>query len=445
MNKKLRLVLFYLFVLVFIVFGFYLTISIQGFVINKNLKLEKRGGIYLNYKPQEAEIKINGKLKTKSGFINNFLQSGILISDLVPGTYHIELQYPGYKNWEKYLEVKPGIVTAKNFINLWPDENKWNLIQISKETSTDFWITNSGIIFEKQNNLYYNNKKIAGENIALSDNKKSFIITADKKGKYYFIFLNDSPTSSTLNVGEKIMRFIFHPFDENGILAITNKKIYHINSDNLEKKEIYAFNKINLFYQNKNEIFINNDTKGKILIADLFLKTQIDADTGITSTITKIKTSSDGNNIFIQTEGNAIYEYSRSNKKTELIFQSDQKIKDFFISPEDARIAVLTGTEIYIVAFKNFKLDSPIKKGATWKIEVNKEIADFLWLPIFPNHGIYKTKEGELFITELDFENPANNSLIAKGVNKVFLYENTLYLQKENLLYSLNLKNIILE
>jgi len=90
------------------------------------------GGLYFKVLPVDAEVYINGKFKDKTAFFTNSL----LIENLLPKTYQIEIKKPGYHAWQKTLEVKEKQVTeAKNIVLILENPDFTLLSQTVKEIS----------------------------------------------------------------------------------------------------------------------------------------------------------------------------------------------------------------------------------------------------------------------------------------------------------------------
>jgi len=65
----------------------------------KKHKIEFNGGVYLQFKPKNAIVSING--------IDYAKQSPFELTNLYPGSYSIRLTLPGYHSWNKLIRVSP--------------------------------------------------------------------------------------------------------------------------------------------------------------------------------------------------------------------------------------------------------------------------------------------------------------------------------------------------
>ncbi len=102
MNVKARKIFFYFFIVVFIVGGAYLIVSAQGLTFDfQTLTFSRTGGLFLNYTPSGAEVRMNGVVRDYSSIINTLFGNGVFLNNLVPGNYTVEVEYPGYAPWQK--------------------------------------------------------------------------------------------------------------------------------------------------------------------------------------------------------------------------------------------------------------------------------------------------------------------------------------------------------
>ena len=444
MNIYLKKIFIVFFVILFLFLGTYLIIRVQGLVLNtKNFSLIKTGGLYLNYTPKNAEVKINGIPRESESLMHNILGSGIFVDNLIPGNYQIEVSYPQYYSWIKTLPVAPGFVTVNTLIHLFP--KNWDQTQIATSSLvTNFWLANGNIIIQSSTNLFYQDKKLKGSDVVLSSPQRNTVLTVDKNN-YYLINLNNPSSTLKFSLPSKdkdIFQFIFHPFDQNAFLGISKEAIYYFNFNEPVAQKIYTFNLADAFYQKENKIFIAQKN-GKILIIDLLLRNQTEINTNVTSSIIQLKTTNDGSSILFLTNNNQLYEYNLSLQTTTLLLAPNFLIKNFYPSLDGTRLAILPQNEnnIYILALKDFELNVNISKGTLWKIKAPDNVDDFTWTN-FALYGIFLAKN-KLFITDLDQNNFHNQYLIAENItnNKIVFLDNKLYLLQGNKLNLINLEN----
>lgn len=107
--------LFAVFIIVIPVIVFYSF----GYRISSNMKIVKTGGIFVSNNQGNVSVLLNGKLKKKSGIIDR----NILIQNLKPGNYTVNVEKTGFRPWVKYVKVQEQMVEAC-YPLLVPDEFK---------------------------------------------------------------------------------------------------------------------------------------------------------------------------------------------------------------------------------------------------------------------------------------------------------------------------------
>jgi hypothetical protein len=103
-NKKLV----YLFglIAVFIIIIPMLVLVSFGYRVNSKFHLVKTGGIYLANKELDAVVRLNGKNVKKTGMF----ERSVLIRNLMPKTYSVEVEKEGYRLWKKNVKVEEQLV-----------------------------------------------------------------------------------------------------------------------------------------------------------------------------------------------------------------------------------------------------------------------------------------------------------------------------------------------
>ncbi len=256
MKRRLRNILFSIFVLFFMVLGGYLIFIAQGFVVNlKELRIEKTGAIFLKFAPRDAVLSIDGEKTdyTQSGFLGS---NGLIVKDLVPGSYDLKLSKDGYHDWGKNLEVQSGLITSESHINLW---SKTLLAEtLIKENVRGFWLTSEGVVYKDGNNrIISNDLVIRGNDVALSDNNSEILVT--KEGEDYFLVdLKDSRSAVNLthlfnSLKQRqlalsgtvpITEIFFHPFSPNKIVIASKTSLYTIDVKKVEIDKLVTLDEI---------------------------------------------------------------------------------------------------------------------------------------------------------------------------------------------------------
>jgi len=109
MKLRLRRTLYLTFITLFIVIVPLITLYAAGYSYNfKRNKIEKTGILYIESKPKDALIYINGKYQANTP--KRF-------SRLLPDIYQVNVEKNGYYPWQKKLEVKSNSTTfSKNIV-----------------------------------------------------------------------------------------------------------------------------------------------------------------------------------------------------------------------------------------------------------------------------------------------------------------------------------------
>lgn len=97
-----RILLFIVFIMVIPVVIFYSF----GYRISSDLKIVKTGGIYVANRISDVSVLLNGKVKKASGILDR----NILIQNVKPGNYKVNVAKDGYRPWEKYVKVQEHLV-----------------------------------------------------------------------------------------------------------------------------------------------------------------------------------------------------------------------------------------------------------------------------------------------------------------------------------------------
>ncbi|MFH1582560.1 MAG: PEGA domain-containing protein [bacterium] len=226
----------------------------QGYRININVTegdklITQTGGIFIKATPKQAEIYINGKIKEKT----DFLFGSVLIENLLPGKYEIEVKKENYQSWKKSLEVKEKEVAEAKSILLFPEEFKFNPLMedieniwptqnqniILKETTTSGWILKiyeSGKETEllKEDDVYSKGAELT--NIIFSATSSELILETEiaKKKRYFSFNPEETPLSLTeVKNFNETTKYIYNNYTfkkEEGILYVKS-----LNSESFEK------------------------------------------------------------------------------------------------------------------------------------------------------------------------------------------------------------------
>lgn len=136
MQLRTRRIFFWSLIPTFVVAGTCTVLYSQGYRIDlKTHAATKVGAFYVRGYPRSAHITLDGEsLDTGSWWP---LQSGTLANSLVPGTYQLHADAPGYKDWDASIVVKPSLVTERKSLILFPTATTTVLPTSSTPTRLD--------------------------------------------------------------------------------------------------------------------------------------------------------------------------------------------------------------------------------------------------------------------------------------------------------------------
>lgn len=128
MTKRTRTVLFIICVIFFVSAAPLIIFYSQGYRFDfETKKIVRTGALYFRASPRSAEVYINEKFREKTSIIT----SAVLIENLIPKTYKVEIKKDGYYTWQKNLEVKEKQVTEAKNIFLIPKNPNFTFISTS--------------------------------------------------------------------------------------------------------------------------------------------------------------------------------------------------------------------------------------------------------------------------------------------------------------------------
>ncbi len=137
----------------------------------KTKKIIQPGIFYFKVWPKNVEIYLNNNLEEKT----DFFFGSVLVENLLPGNYNVEIKREGFHSWEKTLEIEKRQATEVKNIVLIPENP--NFIVISKGTE-DFFFSpdNEKIILKNKSNLVSEEQSWSLKLFELEKNVKSHLI-----------------------------------------------------------------------------------------------------------------------------------------------------------------------------------------------------------------------------------------------------------------------------
>jgi len=98
------------------------------FDFEKN-KVVQTGALYLKAMPNNCQVYLDGDFKKKtSGFTGS-----VLIENLMPREYQVEIRKTGYHSWQKNLEIREKQVTEAKNIILFPQNPDFTIVSEKPE------------------------------------------------------------------------------------------------------------------------------------------------------------------------------------------------------------------------------------------------------------------------------------------------------------------------
>lgn len=285
MSKKIRAFVFFILFLIFITFSPILILFSLGYTFDFEKKnFIKTGVLFVQAKPQRAQIFLSGKYKKTTDPI--FGKAKIL--RLIPKKYLVEIKKSNYFSWKKELEIKEGKVTEVVGVILFPEKVKFKELEKKEEfflEKSQKPLLSCEVLFpqslECQNKNYFP-KKI-GDFYIFLEGKDVFLFSFDKgKEKVLENFLGwdeienkilifsqreiweINPQGKTLlfRSSEEIQDAVF--LNENYVVFALSGKIIILETDVREKPNIYEiakFEKPKLAVNSKNQILILDNDK----------------------------------------------------------------------------------------------------------------------------------------------------------------------------------------
>ncbi len=481
MTLKTRRFIFYGLLFLFIITGFGIVSYSHGWRLTTEdcqivrlqdceIKFQKTGAIFIETKPKGVTIKIDGKLfQDRSGLI----QSGTLITNLLPKNYKVKIEKDGYLSWGKNLWVESGLVTEMLKIVLIPEELEKKIISISKSID-NFWINSQQkVVFKNKESLYYFQElpllpvKLKGDKFIQWSEDNNKIIVQDSKNQIYYLYeLNN--LSKALNINAvlnnlqkmNITEIAFHPL-ESSRLIIKDKSnfLYLLDTNRLKLETIvkepvlaWTIKSPNIYHIKETKKSPSGDsskTKPKtqsyyLVSFNLTVKTENFTVELPSQLINQgpSKINASGNNIAFMAKDGGLYLFNQMNRNFNKIAQSAEK---FVFSPDNKKIAFLDKDgKLNIYFLEDYQRG--IVKKASEVIELNfykgLNVKNIFWYKdsfhLFVEYSGPNLRESaSVDFIEIDDRLPINKNTLFEGVLN-FYYESRLdrlYFIQENNLY----------
>lgn len=413
MTLKTRRILYITFILIFIILSSVVVLYSAGYRYHfKKLRFQKSGGILLEFSPKEVDIYIQGKLKKRTGFLDDSYK----ITGILPGEYFVKIEKDGYHSWEKKLDVesekinfvkniilfkkhhKPKLITDSDIIDIKNINTKNKFIFLEKE---EHGITVN--VFDKKTDIISNALKTTAtntDNIVLthSTKYKKILISVNNKNYIYDVGNNDILNLKEVDKNiDNITNIRWDNESDEVIYFIKNNKVYQLNifNNSLEKLNINNIknNKIIDFYVINNDIYtiiesitgpiiekINKKTKEKTFITGDVEKnstftpspwpyitiSNADEITIINTDNKKIILQDKANNIsWSKKDGDSytiiynndfeIFRYDTETKEKSLITRSSNKLNDVILHQKNEHIFFSNNNTVNIIELDKYR------------------------------------------------------------------------------------------
>lgn len=417
MFHKTRLILFYFFVAMFVIGGTGVLLYSYGWRIDVETgKAQKIGAIYVKTNVRDATIKISGKTYKDTAGI---LQSGTLISNLLPKTYEVEITKEGYQAYHKILAVQPSQVTEILNVQLIPQLPEQAFVAPTKGTRFIDATRNADkmILQNAATEVYY---------------------VYDKASASSTINLNLAVTN--IRKGLRIRNIAFIPFNPSQFVLESATGFDLFDS---EKRTIEALSKgVIAAWSMQDSTVIGVETNTKSQRQEAFTinlvfksKTPLDNLNAQLATTTRIET--------IAMAGNGSVAFSDAKQRLFLFDPKTKTVKHiadntnaFSFSPDGKKLAFLEANNPNVLFIEDFNGDIRKKSGERIAIALPQKnrTKNMHWHA--DSYHLLIEQENGLSITELDDRKPLNIFPI------LGTYIDYRYIPENNSIYFTDKKNI---
>lgn len=419
MPHKTRIILFYTFVALFLVLGAGVLAYSYGWRIDfETGTVQKIGAIYIKANVQDVTIKINNKeYEDESGI----LQSGTLISNLLPKTYRIEISKEGYLPYHKTLTVRPALVEELLNVQLIPKVLESTMIAPTKGTTF----------------------------IDSTERADRIILQDAATGIYYLHTKANASSTINLNMavanakrGQKIKRIAFVPFKPTQFIIEDTTGFKLFDSEKKTIETLYKGSIVTWSMQDSTMVVVETNVKTRaqeVFTYNLIFKTkspldELNAQIGKTTYITAIDTTNNLGTVAFSDIEDKLFLFTAKEKKLNEVASNTRL---FSFSPDDKKLLILANSGVPSILFIE-DFDGDVRKKAgdmiTVAIPESGSIKTIRWYD--DSYHLLMERAAELFMTELDDRKPINIFPLIKN------YIDYQYDAKERTIYHTDTKGI---
>ena len=452
MSKRTKIILFSLLTLLFLIAAPLAVLYSQGYRYDfENRRIVQVGGLYLKIFPTSAEVYIDQKLVKKT----NFLLDSVLIQDLLPKSYKIEVKKEGYFTWEKNLTIERKQVLEVKNITLIPENPSFNLLYGKVE---DIWLlpNNKKIVFKEVDELGWSLKlfdlekeiksslikdkeisRFESELLDLklsADSKRILLKLGLKEQIKYFIVDLSRPTATLISLDflSPITEAVtFDPQNSLKIFFLEGEKFYQTDlttrQRSLLSEEIlvYQTSGKDLYYFNGSGHLYSSDlamqSEKKLSVLPFILETEINHNLEILN-----------DHIFLK-EGGIVYYFNPSSKSFTELAKSVNLLR---ISPDNKKIVYANDYELWVYFLEDTQ-EQPAREVnvSLFLTRFSEKISQVFWLN---SHYLVFSNGNNIKVAEIDDRDKINIYDLAEFKEAQFLFssdDKKLYLLSKGILY----------
>lgn len=385
------------------------------------------GVFYFKAWPKNTEIYLDNKLKKKT----DLFFGSVLIENLKPQKYNVEIKKDGFHTWQKNLEIKKREVTEAKNIVLIPENPEFKIVFSNIE---DFFFSpDERKIILKEGWLASRSPAEQGEGWALKlfeidKNVKSNLINEgdiSKKESVQLLDLKFSPDSKKilLEIGLKEMvNYYLLEIDKTppvltSLGPLEKPEEFFLPSP--LKKEVVALiiSGDDVYYLDDSGFLFKNEVRLNLIPHEIKKETKYELEVF-------------GSNILLE-ENDILYLFNQEQKSFQKLFQP---IKSFKFSPDSQKLVYANGHEIWVLFLeKNYNRPQKEKGEKLFITRFSEELGNIFW---YTNHYlIFKTND-KIKIAEIDDRDKINIVDLAEFKSpEIFWANKKLYVLSETNLY----------
>ncbi|MDP3093439.1 MAG: hypothetical protein Q8N16_01625 [bacterium] len=440
MTKRTRTFLFLICLAIFLVVSPAVIFYSQGYRFDfKSRKLTKTGAFYFKTQPKSCEVFINGKpIKEKT----DFLFGTILVENLLPGRYPVEIKKGGYLPWKKNLDVEATMTTEAKNIVLFPENISFQILTTGTESIFSAPSARKTILKKRDSQGWYLTvlnlesnfeellirekdlrKKTDFLNLEWSNDSRALIIKASlgEQEKFFFVDTEKKPASPiSLDYLGSFDKIGFDPQDSRRFIFLRQESLF---SGGLASKETLEIaKKVVDFESGQRKLYILENTGFVFEIDNLAIpKKQVLQETPFEIKLeTPYSLEVSRKNVFLGQEDRLFW----FDEKTRNFAEVGANIKGFAVSQDETKLIFYNNSEAWVYFLKD-KADQPARKykDSFLLARMKDQIGQVLWLD---NDHVLFSAGNKLRVIEIDNRDQTNFADIGEFNNpEIFFNSNS--------------------